>query len=96
MSANGCAAWRGAPGSFSNSSSVRKTTGCPRTIFRKRRVGLPIVHSTSPTDLGLLLLSTLAAYDLGYIGLWDLSARLRDTFESMEQLETYRGHFLNW
>ncbi len=54
------------------------------------------VHSTSPTDLGLLLLSTLAAYDLGYIGLWDLSARLRDTFESMERLETYQGHFLNW
>lgn len=55
-----------------------------------------VVHSTSPTDLGLLLLSTLAAYDQGYIGLWDLSARLRDTFESMEQLETYQGHFLNW
>ncbi len=55
-----------------------------------------VAHSTSPTDLGLLLLSTLAAYDLGYIGLWDLSARLRDTFESMEQLETYQGHFLNW
>ena len=46
--------------------------------------------------MGLLLLSTLAAYDLGYIGLWDLSARLRATFESMEQLENYRGHFLNW
>jgi cyclic beta-1,2-glucan synthetase len=55
-----------------------------------------VAHSTSPTDLGMLLLSTLAAYDLGYIGVWDLSARLRDTFESMEQLETYQGHFLNW
>ncbi len=55
-----------------------------------------VVHSTSPTDLGLLLVSTLAAYDLGYIGLWDLSERLRDTFESMERLETYEGHFLNW
>jgi cyclic beta-1,2-glucan synthetase len=55
-----------------------------------------VAHSTSPTDLGLLLLSTLAAYDLGYIGLWDLSARLRDTFESMGHLETYQGHLLNW
>jgi len=55
-----------------------------------------VAHRTSPTDLGMLLLSTLAAYDLGYIGLWDLSARLRNTFESMEQLETYQGHLLNW
>ncbi|MDE3089674.1 MAG: cellobiose phosphorylase, partial [Chloroflexota bacterium] len=55
-----------------------------------------VVHSTSPTDVGMLLLSDLAAYDLGYIGVWDLSARLRETFESMEQLETYQGHFLNW
>lgn len=55
-----------------------------------------IAHSTSPTNLGLLLLSTLAAYDLGYIGLSDLSARLRATFDSMTKLEKYRGHFLNW
>ena len=38
-----------------------------------------------PPTWGCCLLSTLAAYDLGYIGLRDLSARLRDTFESMEQ-----------
>ena len=55
-----------------------------------------IAHSTSPTNLGMLLLSTLAAYDLGYIGLLDLSSRLLNAFESMEKLERYRGHFLNW
>ena len=67
----------------------------PPDHFQEAPRGI-VAHSTSPTDLGMLLLSTLAAYDLGYIGLWDLSARLRDTFESMEQLETYQGHFLNW
>ena len=51
---------------------------------------------TSPTNIGLLLLSTLAAYDLGYIGITSLVSRLRSTFESLERLERYRGHFLNW
>jgi cyclic beta-1,2-glucan synthetase len=55
-----------------------------------------ITPSTSPTDIGLLLLSTLAAYDLGYIESLDLVTRLRATCESMEKLERYRGHFLNW
>ena len=67
----------------------------PPDYFQEAPRGI-IAHSTSPTNLGLLLLSTLAAYDLGYIGLSDLSARLRATFESMTQLEKYRGHFLNW
>ncbi len=51
---------------------------------------------TSPTNIGLLLLSTLAAYDLGYIGVPILVSRLRSTFETLERLERYRGHFLNW
>ena len=51
---------------------------------------------TSPTNIGLLLLSTLAAYDLGYIGITSLVSRLRSTFESLERLERFRGHFLNW
>ncbi len=51
---------------------------------------------TSPTNIGLLLLSTLSAYDLGYIGLTALVARLSSTFESLARLERFRGHFLNW
>ena len=51
---------------------------------------------TSPTNIGFLLLSTLAAYDLGYIGIPILVSRLRSTFESLERLERFRGHFLNW
>ena len=55
-----------------------------------------VASYTSPTNIGLLLLSTLAAYDLGYIGIADLVSRLRSTFESLERLERFRGHFLNW
>ena len=55
-----------------------------------------VASYTSPTNIGLLLLSTLAAYDLGYIGIPILVSRLRSTFESLERLERLRGHFLNW
>jgi len=67
----------------------------PPDHFQEAPRGI-VAHSTSPTNLGLLLLSTSAAYDLGYIGLGNLSARLRAAFESIEQLEKYQGHFLNW
>ncbi|MCU0463544.1 MAG: cellobiose phosphorylase [Anaerolineae bacterium] len=53
-------------------------------------------HRTSPTNIGLLLTSTLAAYDLGYMGHLDLTTRLQATFETLDQLEHYRGHLLNW
>ena len=55
-----------------------------------------VASYTSPTNIGMLLLSTLTAYDLGYIGVAALVSRLRLTFESLERLERFRGHFLNW
>ncbi|HEY42606.1 MAG TPA: cellobiose phosphorylase [Anaerolineae bacterium] len=55
-----------------------------------------VAHRTSPTNIGLMLLSTLAAFDMGYLGPLDLVLRLRATFDTMDQLERYRGHFLNW
>ena len=55
-----------------------------------------LAHQTSPTNIGLMLLSTLAAHDLGYIGAPEFALRLRDTFDSMNSLERVRGHFLNW
>ena len=55
-----------------------------------------VAHYTTPTNIGLFLVSTLSAYDLGYMGLSELALRLRLTFESMEKLEHYRGHLLNW
>ena len=55
-----------------------------------------VAHRTSPTNIGLMLLSTLAAFDLGYIGLPELRVRLQSTLQNLEPLERHRGHFLNW
>jgi cyclic beta-1,2-glucan synthetase len=55
-----------------------------------------IAHRTSPTNIGLLLLSTLAAHDLGYVGLVELLERLEFTLGSLEKLQKFRGHFFNW
>ncbi len=55
-----------------------------------------VAHYTTPTNIGLFLVSTLSAYDLGYIGLLELVVRLRSTFESMDQMKHYHGHLMNW
>jgi len=57
----------------------------------------PIVaHRTSPTNMGLYLLSTLAARDFGWIGIQAATERLENTFRTMNRLEQFRGHFYNW
>jgi cyclic beta-1,2-glucan synthetase len=55
-----------------------------------------VAHRTSPTNAGMLLLSTLAAHDLGYISLGFLVERLERTFDSFDRMEKHWGHFLNW
>jgi cyclic beta-1,2-glucan synthetase len=55
-----------------------------------------VAHRTSPTNIGLYLLSVLGAYDLGYLSPLTLTLRLRSTFATLDKLDRYRGHFLNW
>ncbi len=57
----------------------------------------PIVaHRTSPTNIGLYLLSIIAARDLGWIGTVDALGRLEATMATLSGLERFRGHFYNW
>ena len=55
-----------------------------------------VASRTSPTNIGMALLANLAAYDLGYITAGELLKRTEATFDAMETLERYRGHFYNW
>jgi len=56
----------------------------------------PIAHRTSPTNIGLQLLSTLAAYDFGYVNAAGLLNRLEPVFDTLLRMPRYRGHFYNW
>jgi cyclic beta-1,2-glucan synthetase len=55
-----------------------------------------VAHRTSPTNMGLYLLATLAAHDFGYIGTEDMIARLKHSLDTFDRLERHRGHFINW
>ncbi len=55
-----------------------------------------IAHRTSPTNIGLYLLSVVAARDFGWLGTLDTLDRLEATFATLEKMERYRGHFYNW
>ncbi len=55
-----------------------------------------IAHRTSPTNIGLALLSNLAAHDFGYITLGQLIERCAATIDTMERLPKHQGHLFNW
>ncbi|MGE0705703.1 MAG: hypothetical protein AB7P22_17410, partial [Vicinamibacterales bacterium] len=55
-----------------------------------------VARRTSPTNIGMSLLSTLAAHDLGYLSTAALVRRLDRTLTTLEGLERFQGHFLNW
>src|SRR5438046_4624838 len=51
---------------------------------------------TSPTNIGLWMLATVAANDFGYITIDDLVARNLGTLETLGKLERFEGHLFNW
>jgi cyclic beta-1,2-glucan synthetase len=55
-----------------------------------------IAHRTSPTNIGLYLLSVSAAHDFGWLGTRGAVERLEATFATMAKMERFRGHFYNW
>ena len=55
-----------------------------------------VAHRTSPTNIGMGLLSTLSAHDLGFITTRDLIDRTTNTLSTLDALERHEGHLLNW
>jgi cyclic beta-1,2-glucan synthetase len=58
--------------------------------------GVGIAPRTSPTNIGLWLLSAVAAHDFGFQTLPRVIARTGATLETMDTLEKYEGNLLNW
>jgi cyclic beta-1,2-glucan synthetase len=59
----------------------------PRTVVAQR---------TSPTNIGLYLLSLACARAFGWLSRADLLARCEATLDTLDTLPRHRGHFLNW
>ncbi|WP_138429835.1 GH36-type glycosyl hydrolase domain-containing protein [Fodinibius saliphilus] len=57
---------------------------------------LPTTARTSPTNIGLTLIATQAAYEFGYITFNEFLNRLENTLDVLSQLNRFRGHFYNW
>ena len=55
-----------------------------------------IAHRTSPTNIGLYLISALAAFDRRLISFDALCERLKNTLGTLSRLEKYRGNLYNW
>jgi len=53
-------------------------------------------HRTSPTNIGLALLSNLTAYDFGFITMVQFVERTSNTLSTLQRMERYRGHLYNW
>jgi cyclic beta-1,2-glucan synthetase len=55
-----------------------------------------VATRTSPTNIGMLLLSILAARDMGFIDTGGLYRRVERTLISVEKLRTWNGNLYNW
>ena len=53
-------------------------------------------HRTSPTNIGMYLLSALTAHDFGYTTTVQLIEYISNSLNSVQRLEKYRGHLYNW
>ncbi len=51
---------------------------------------------TSPTNIGLYLVSVLGAHDFGYLTVDEVAQKLTRTMETIGKLERHEGHLLNW
>ncbi|HMC54554.1 MAG TPA: glucoamylase family protein [Gemmatimonadaceae bacterium] len=74
---------------------TEETHGLAPDNFQETPVPV-VAMRTSPTNIGLQLLSTVSAHDFGFITLEDMLRRLEATFRGLERLRRFRGHLFNW
>jgi len=55
-----------------------------------------VAQRTSPTNIGLYLLSIVAARDFGWCGMRDALDRIEATLGTMARMQKHRGHLFNW
>jgi cyclic beta-1,2-glucan synthetase len=61
-------------------------------VFHQNRLAM----RTSPTNIGLWMLSAIAAQEFGYLTVDQVVEKLSHSMETIAKLERYEGHLLNW
>lgn len=79
---------------FEEFSDIKNNFLAPDNYQQDPYVG--VAHKTSPTNIGLGLMASLSAKDMGYIGLIELKDQISRTMTTIEILETWNGHLYNW
>ena len=67
----------------------------PPDNFQESPKGI-VAQRTSPTNIGLYLMSIVCAHDLGWLGIVEMVERLEATLGTMREMDLFRGHFYNW
>ncbi|MBC7873032.1 MAG: cyclic beta 1-2 glucan synthetase, partial [Ferruginibacter sp.] len=81
--------------SFFETYAVKEDNWLPPDNYQEEPVER-IAHRTSPTNIGLSLLSNLTAYDFGYITAGELIGLTSNTVSTMQGMDKYKGHLYNW
>ena len=55
-----------------------------------------VAGRTSPTNIGLYMLSSITARDMGWISFGDCVGRLEQTLTTIEKMNKLNGHLYNW
>jgi cyclic beta-1,2-glucan synthetase len=55
-----------------------------------------VARRTSPTNIGVYLLSIVGARDFGWIGSVEMLERIEATLSTLDRLELFHGHLYNW
>ena len=55
-----------------------------------------VAHRTSPTNIGLYLLSVVSARRFGWLGVSEMVERLEATLAAIQSLPRHQGHLFNW
>ncbi len=55
-----------------------------------------LAERTSPTNIGVYLLSIISARQFGWISFAETIERIEQTVSTIDRMEKFRGHLLNW
>lgn len=66
----------------------------PDNVQEQPAIG--VAHRTSPTNIGLAMLSALAAFDIGAAEKSAVTGMISNILNTVEQLPKWRGHLYNW